>query len=124
MAQYPEAFGISVTVDDVEQARQFYSVLYAHDHVTEGVFAGINYIGIMRDGETLVNVFQKGDNNPLDDIIPILKVDSVATYQETVTNLGGSVLIPTSTCPCTGSSFAVCLDASGNQFMVKEPRSA
>lgn len=124
MAGYPDAFGISVSVEDLNKARRFYTSLYPHDHVSEGVFAGINYIGIMRDGETLVNVFQAGKNNPLDDMIPILKVDSVVSYQETVRALGGEVVIPTSSCPCTQTSFAVCVDSTGNQFMIKEPRSS
>jgi hypothetical protein len=65
MAQFPDAFGMSVTVADMDAARRFYMDLYPHDHVSEGVFAGINYLSIMRDGETLVNIFQKGEGNPL-----------------------------------------------------------
>lgn len=121
MAGYPDAFGISVTVTDLDVARRFYTSLYPHDRVSDGVFAGISYIGIMRDGETLVNVFQAGKNNPLDDMIPILKVDSVTTYRDKVLALGGSELIPPSICPCNGASFAVCVDSTGNQFMIKEP---
>jgi predicted enzyme related to lactoylglutathione lyase len=78
----------------------------------------------MREGETLVNVFQAGEGNPLDDMIPILKVDSVPTYQDKVLALGGEVVIPTSICPCNGTSFAVCVDSTGNQFMIKEPASS
>lgn len=122
MAALPDAFGMSVTVENIGEAKQFYQQLYPHDQVSEGVFAGIPYIGIMRDGETLVNIFQKGPNNPLADAITTLKVDSVADYEQKVAELGGQVLIPSSTCPCTGSQFAVCVDVSGNQFMVKEPR--
>jgi predicted enzyme related to lactoylglutathione lyase len=122
MAQFPDAFGMSVTVDDMEAARRFYSDLYPHDKVLDGVFAGINYISVMRDGETLVNIFQKGEGNPLASIFPTLKVDSVAAYEEKVKGLGGGVLIPSSHCPCTGTPFAVCVDTSGNQFMIKQPR--
>ncbi|MGH9174714.1 MAG: hypothetical protein ACRD1H_10160, partial [Vicinamibacterales bacterium] len=75
--QSPEAFGTCVTVSDLPTARRFYSDLYAHDRVQDGVYAGISYISIMRDGETLVNIFQRGDGNPLADIFPTLKVDSV-----------------------------------------------
>lgn len=59
MAQLPDAFGMSVTVEDMEPASRFYKDLYPHDNVSEGVFAGIPYIGIMRDGETLVNISRK-----------------------------------------------------------------
>jgi predicted enzyme related to lactoylglutathione lyase len=121
MAYSPDPFGIAVTVDDIGAAQRFYSELYPHDRIAEGVFAGISYISIMRDGETLVNVFQKGVGNPLAAMFPILKVESVAESLDTVTRLGGQVLIPASVCPCNGSAFAVCIDATGSQFMVKEP---
>ena len=124
MSQLPSAFGMSITVDDLDAASRFYQALYPHDHISEGVFAGISYLGIMRAGETLVNIFQKSPGNPLADIFPTLKVDSVPAYAEKITALGGSVLIPASLCPCTGAPFAVCVDPNGNQFMIKEPRSA
>ena len=124
MTQYPDAFGMSVTVQDMGAARRFYADLYPHDKVLEGVFAGINYLSVMRDGETLVNIFQQGEGNPLAAIFPTLKVDSVAAFEEKVKALGGSVLIPASNCPCTDSPFAVCVDVSGNQFMIKQPRHA
>jgi predicted enzyme related to lactoylglutathione lyase len=120
--QLPEAFGMSVTVEDMAAARRFYAGLYAHDRVLEGVFGGIAYLSIMRDGETLVNIFQKGEGNPLADVFPTLKVDSVAAYTEKIVGLGGGVVVPASLCPCTETPFAVCVDATGNQFMVKEPR--
>jgi predicted enzyme related to lactoylglutathione lyase len=122
MAQFPDAFGMSVTVEDMDAARRFYTALYPHDHVLDGQFAGISYLSIMRDGETLVNIFQKGDGNPLAPIFPTLKVDSVSAFEEKVRQIGGSVVIPSSLCPCTGTPFAVCVDASGNQFMIKQPR--
>ena len=122
MSQLPDAFGMSVTVADINTTSKFYQDLYAHDHVTNGVFAGINYIAIMREGETLVNIFEKGENNPLAPIFPTLKVDSVAGYAEKVKALGGDILIPASLCPCTDSPFAICLDRDGNQFMIKQPR--
>jgi len=122
MGVLPDTFGFAVTVDDIEQARNFYAELCPHDSISAGVFAGIPYFGIMRDGETLVNIFQKSAGNPLHDAIPMLKVDSVEKHQEQVSRLGGGVVIPTSTCPCTGASFAVCVDASGGQFIVKEAR--
>ena len=122
MATLPDSFGFAVTVDDIERARTFYGQLCPHDHISEGVFAGIPYFGIMRDGETLVNIFHKSETNPLHDAIPMLKVESVEKYQERIGQLGGSVVIPTSSCPCTGAAFAVCNDATGNQFIVKEAR--
>lgn len=124
MTQLPEAFGMSITVDDMSGARSFYGDLYPHDQVSEGVFAGIPYIGIMRDGETLVNIFQSVPGSPLAAIFPTLKVDSVAEYAQKVEELGGRIVIPANTCPCTGALFAICTDVSGNQFMIKEPRSA
>lgn len=124
MAQLPDAFGISVSVADMDAARRFYTNLYEHDEVTEGVFAGIPYLSIMRDGETLVNISQQGEGNPLASMFPTLKVDSVASYIEKIESFGGSVLIPESTCPCTGSPFAVCIDANGSQFMIKQPRAS
>jgi predicted enzyme related to lactoylglutathione lyase len=123
MSQLPEAFGMSVTVDDIAEASSFYENLYAHDKVIQGVFADIKYVSIMRDGETLVNIFAKGENNPLASIFPTLKVDSVPAYEQKIKALGGHVLIPASTCPCTDTLFAVCVDPHGNQFMIKEPRS-
>lgn len=122
MTQFPDAFGMSVTVEDMDATRRFYTDLYPHDHVSNGVFAGINYINIMRDGETVVNIFQKSNGNPLANIFPTLKVDSVAAYEERIKQLGGTVLIPSNICPCTGTPFAVCADVNGNQFMIKQPR--
>ena len=124
VTQLPEAFGMSVTVEDTDAARRFYTGLYAHDRVLEGVFGGIPYLSLMRDGETLVNIFQKGEGNPLAAVFPTLKVDSVAGYTEKIAALGGGVVIPMSLCPCTETPFAVCVDATGNQFMIKEPRGA
>jgi hypothetical protein len=122
MARLPEPFGVSYTVEDVGAARRFYEGLYSHDAVLDGVFAGITYVGIMRDGENQVTLFQKCEGNPLADTVPTLKVGSVPACVERVRELGGSVLIPVSTCPCTGAPFAVLIDASGKQFMVKEAR--
>lgn len=121
MSTLPESFGFSVTVNDIESSRRFYADLYPHDHISEGVFAGISYIAIMRDGETLLNIFEKTDENPLQDVFPTLKVDSVEHYQEWIKDLGGDVVIPSSIFPCTAAPFAVCVDVSGNQFMIKEP---
>jgi predicted enzyme related to lactoylglutathione lyase len=122
MAQLPEAFGMCVTVENLDAARRFYMDLYPHDHVSEGVFAGINYVSIMREGETLVNIFQKGQGNPLAASFTTLEVDSVTAYEKKIQELGGQVLIPANTCPCTGTPFAVCVDPTGNQFMIKEAR--
>jgi predicted enzyme related to lactoylglutathione lyase len=122
MNAMPDAFGMSVTVDDLESTTRFYEQLYPHDQVSHGVFAGIPYVGIMRNGETLVNVFQSGPQNPLAAMVPILKVESVNTGMQQIRALGGQILIDASICPCTGSTFAVCVDVDGNQFMIKEPR--
>jgi len=122
-AQHPEPFGIATVSDDLKSARQFYTKLYPYP-VTEGVFAGINYLSIMKDGITLVNIFQKSAQNPIKGMIPILKVESVAEYMKTVEGLGGTVIIPESLCPCTNTSFALCADAESNQFIIKEPTRA
>jgi predicted enzyme related to lactoylglutathione lyase len=122
MSALPDAFGFSVTVDDIDAAARFYAALYPENQMSHGVFAGIPYIAIMRDGETLVNIFQKTGDNPLQDVFPTLKVDSVRASQDRVKQLGGDIVIPSSTCPCTSAPFAVCVDVSGNQFMLKEPR--
>jgi predicted enzyme related to lactoylglutathione lyase len=105
----------------MDAAHRFYAGLYAHDRVLEGVFGGIAYLSIMRNGETLVNIFQKGEGNPLAPVFPTLKVDSVTDYAERIAALGGGVVIPMNLCPCTETPFAVCVDATGNQFMIKEP---
>ena len=122
MAQFPDAFGMSVTVEDMDAARRFYMDLYAHDHVSKGDLQGSTISASCGDGETLVNIFQKGEGNPLADVFPTLKVDSVAAYEEKIKGLGGSVVIPSNICPCTGAPFAACVDVSGNQFMIKQPR--
>ena len=41
VTRFPQAFGISVTVEDTNPARRFSTGLYAHDRVLEGVFGGI-----------------------------------------------------------------------------------
>jgi predicted enzyme related to lactoylglutathione lyase len=120
----PEPFGISVTVDDLDAARRFYTGLYEHDRVLKGVYGGIRYLSVMRGGETQVNIFQKGEGNPLAPVFPTLKVDSVPAYVERITALGGGVLLPPGLCPCTETAFAVCVDAAGNQLLIKEPRGA
>lgn len=97
MAQLPEAFGMTITVEDVDAARRFYTELYQHYDVSEEVFAGINFTSIKRDGEVLVNIFPRVEGNPLANVIPALKVDSVTAYADKIKELGGSVLIPLDT---------------------------
>ena len=121
--KFPEAFGMLVTVDDMESARQFYADLYPHDEIKNGVFGGIDYFSIMRDGETVVNIFKKCPENPMADSLPILKVDSVADFEAKIKKLGGRTVISPNHCPCTETPFAICEDANGCQFMIKQPRS-
>jgi len=116
---HPDPFGFAAVSQDLTAARQFYERLYPYKAI-EGIFAGIKYISIMKDGVTLVNVFEKSAANPIHGTIPILKVDSVKQSLEALEALGGSVVIPETTCPCTDTSFAVCADPGGNQFMFKE----
>ena len=117
---YPEPFGIATVANDLHAAREFYTRLYPYP-VTEGVFADIKYLSIMKDGVTLVNVFQRSEHNPIRSMIPILKVDSVEEHLRLISTLGGKVVIPESICPCTNSKFALCADDEGNQFIIKEP---
>ena len=119
--KFPEAFGMLVTVEDMEAARQFYTNLYPHDEVKSGVFAGIDYFSIMRDGETLVNIFKKCAENPMSDMMPILKVDSVPEFEMKIKELGGGTVVAQNHCPCTETAFAVCEDMNGYQFMIKQP---
>lgn len=122
MAVQAEPFGMNFTVDDLKSTVAFYGEIYPHDEIVEGVFAGINYVSVMRDGEVLVCAFQKSEGNPLTDSFPTIKVGSVADYQEKVKALHGEVLIPANSCPCTTAPFAICQDVNGNQFMIKQPR--
>jgi predicted enzyme related to lactoylglutathione lyase len=124
MAKLPEPFGMSVTVKDLDSAKNFYTRLYHHDGVKGGVFAGIRYLSLMRDGETCVNIFEAGADNPLQDVFPTLKVDSVPGYVEKIQSIGGKVVVPPSTCPCTETAFAIVADDQGNQLMLKEPRTS
>lgn len=118
----PEAFGMSVNAEDIEATGQFYGSFYPHDTVFRSSFAGIPYVSLMRDGETLINIFQKGPNNPLADSLATIKVDSVPAFEERVKASGGTVLLSSGICPCTDAPFAVCVDPNGNQFMIKQPR--
>ena len=122
MTVQPEAFGISVNAADIEATSQFYQSFYPHDTVFRSTFAGIPYVSLMRDGETLINIFQKGPNNPLSDSLATIKVDSVPAFEEKIKASGGSVLLSSGICPCTDAPFAVCVDPNGNQFMIKQPR--
>jgi predicted enzyme related to lactoylglutathione lyase len=122
MSQFPEPFGVSFTVAEMDNVRHFYESICSHDEIKEGVFAGIAYVTIMRGGECQITLFQAGEGNPLAATIPTLKVDSVTTYVERTKQLGGNVLVSACPCPATGAQFAICVDAFGNQFMVKETR--
>jgi hypothetical protein len=68
-----------------------------------------------------VTVFQRSSDNPITGTIPVLKVESVPAYATFLQGLQGKVIIPESTCPCTMTSFALCTDTEGNQFIIKEP---
>ena len=94
MTQLPDAFGMTITVEDVGVALRFYTDLYQHDEVLEEEFAGIKFTSIKREGEVLVNIFPRVEGNPLANVVPTLKVDSVASYEDKIKRLGGSVLIP------------------------------
>ena len=117
---HPEPFGITTVAKDLNAAKEFYLAMYPYK-VIESVFAGIKYFSIMKDGITLVNVFQRSPENPIIGSVPILKVDSVSEHIALLQSLGGRVIIPESVCPCTNTSFALCADKEGNQFIFKEP---
>ena len=123
MPQRFEIFGTSVTVPNMEKTSQFYQQSIAHDEVKQGVFAGINYIALLHAGEVGLCIFEQGEGNPLAESFPTFRVDSVDAYASEVQATGGSVLLPTSQCPCTAAPFAICVDPDGHQFMIKEARS-
>ena len=122
MTQVLELFGTSVTVPNIEKTSQFYRQIYPYDEVKSGVFAGINYIALLRAGEVGVCVFEQGEGNPLAESFPTFRVESVAAYADEVQATGGSILLPTNQCPCTAAPFAICADQDGHQFMIKEAR--
>lgn len=117
---YPETFGIATVAQDMNAARAFYTALYPYE-VKEDVFAGIKFFSIMKNGSTLVSVFERSEANPISGTIPVLKVDSVSAYLTRLKDMGASVLIGESVCPCTDTKFSLCADREGNQFIVKEP---
>jgi predicted enzyme related to lactoylglutathione lyase len=122
MTQVRELFGTSVTAPDIQKASQFYQQVYPCDEVKQGVFAGINYIALLRAGEVGVCIFEQGEGNPLADSFPTYRVDSVAMYANEVQARGGSILLPENLCPCTEAPFAICIDPDGHQFMIKEAK--
>ena len=118
--QHPEPFGLATVSDNLPEAMRFYTAMYPYE-IKEEVFAGIKFFSILKDSATIVTVFERTENNPIHGTIPILKVDSVARQLELLRSLGGNVIIPETTCPCTDTSFALCADTEGNQFILKEP---
>ena len=118
-ATHPEPFGIAAFSANLDEAKQFYTKMYPYE-VVDGVFADIKYLSIMKDGEILVIAFERSDRNPMVGMIPMLKVDSVPDEIKRIESIGGKTVIPTALCPCTNANFAICEDAEGNQFMVKE----
>ncbi len=117
---HPETFGIATVAQDMKAARDFYTALYPYE-VKEDVFSGIKFFSIMKNGSTLVSVFERSSSNPISGTIPVLKVDSVADYLTRLESMGAKVIIGESVCPCTQTNFSLCADREGNQFIVKEP---
>jgi hypothetical protein len=76
----------------------------------------------MRDGETLVNIFRKGQDNPLAASFTTLTVGAGAAFDGNTQALGSQVLILAHTCPCTHTPFAIGVDPAGHQVMIKETR--
>jgi predicted enzyme related to lactoylglutathione lyase len=89
-------FGVTVSADSLERAREFYAKVYPdYVSITEGFFGTINYFSLIgEDGEVLVNVLQKQADNPIHGAIPMLKVDSVVEWIARVEATGGKVVIP------------------------------
>jgi hypothetical protein len=88
-------FGLTVSADNLEGAREFYTDMYPdYASMTEGVFGTIKYFSLIgKDGEVLVNVLQKQADNPIHGAIPMLKVDSVAEWIAKIEGTGGTVVI-------------------------------
>ena len=118
--QHPEPFGLATVSNDLAASKRFYTAMYPYE-IRDDVFAGIKFFSILKDNATLVTVFERSKENPITGSVPILKVGSVAEQLELLRSLGGNVIIPETTCPCTQTSFALCADTEGNQFIVKEP---
>ena len=120
----PASFGVTVSAENLEGAREFYTNMYPdYVSITEGVFGTIKYFSLIgKDGEVLVNVLQKQADNPIHGAIPMLKVASVGEWIAKVEAMGGRVVIPQMVCPCTQTYFAVMTDPQGNQLMFKEPK--
>ncbi len=115
----PQPFGMATIAQDLNAAKAFYEGIYPFP-VKEGVFAGIKFFSIMKEGNTIVSVFEKTTGNPIAGTVPVLKVDSVNAAVGQFEALGGKVIIGTSLCPCTQSNFALCADREGNQLIFKE----
>ena len=120
----PVPFGVTVSTDNLEGAREFYTKMYPdYESMTEGIFGTIKYFSLIgKDGEVLVNVLQKQAGNPIQGAIPMLKVDSVSDWIAKFGATGGKVVIPQVVCPCTQTYFAVVTDPQGNQMLLKEPK--
>ena len=103
----PVPFGVTVSVDNLEGAREFYTKMYPdYESMTEGIFETIKYFSLIgKDGEVLVNVLQKQAGNPIQGAIPMLKVDSVSDWIAKFGAMGGKVVIPQVVCPCTQTYF-------------------
>jgi len=63
----PASFGVTVSAENLEGAREFYTNMYPdYVSITEGVFGTIKYFSLIgKDGEVLVNVLQKQADNPI-----------------------------------------------------------
>lgn len=123
MSVLPVVNALNLTVSDIEVTSAFYSTLFPEAEIRDGAFAGINYRALVGDdGEVEVCFFEKGAGTPLADSFPTIMVGSVESYLSRIEAANGKVLIPVNPCPCTGAPFAICEDESGNQLMVKQPR--
>ena len=123
-ASEPVPFGVTVSTDNLEGAREFYTNMYPdYESMTEGIFGTIKYFSLMgKDWRGARQCPTEAGGQSDQGAIPMLKVDSVSDWIAKFGAMGGKVLIPQVVCPCTQTYFAVVADSQGNQMLLKEPK--
>ena len=123
-ASEPVPFGVTVSTDNLEGAREFYTKMYPdYESMTEGIFGTIKYFSLMgKDWRGARQCPTEAGGQSDQGAIPMLKVDSVSDWIAKFGAMGGKVLIPQVVCPCTQTYFAVVADSQGNQMLLKEPK--
>ena len=123
-ASEPVPFGVTVSTDNLEGAREFYTKMYPdYESMTEGIFGTIKYFSLMgKDWRGARQCPTEAGGQSDQGAIPMLKVDSVSDWIAKFGAMGGKVVIPQVVCPCTQTYFAVVTDPQGNQMLLKEPK--